>query len=107
MSGVRIQHPDERDVLFTLVDGSRPYRAPITCLMCGATHAFKTYHFRLDGSGAAIVSHEIVERLKRLPLQGGFAITNEVANPPKQTVSTGGTLIRPTIVAHPDLKEPT
>lgn len=89
MSGVRIQHPTARSTAFQLVDASRPYRRPMTCLPppagCGLTHLFKTYHLRLDESGAAIVSAEIVERLKRMPLQP-FEITNEVAAPPDQII---------------------
>lgn len=106
MRGVRIQHPTERDCMFTLVDAQRPYVRALLCPACGATHTFKTYHFRLDAAGSAIVSAEIVERLKRLPLQGGFEIANEVATPPPQLVGFGGSLARVPVVAHPDLKEP-
>ena len=104
MPGVRITHPTERDVTYTLVDGNRPYGKPINCLVCGATHSFKTYHFRLDTVGAAIVSPEIVERLKRITGHG-FSIGNKVAKPPKQTVGFGS-FERTPIVSHPHLKEP-
>lgn len=98
MPGIRIQHADKRNVTFTLVDGSRPYREPWQCppppVGCASTHQFKTYHFRLDESGATIVSREIWQRLEALDvllrLRGrtghGFMIANEVKDPPKQVV---------------------
>lgn len=98
MPGFRIQHPTERNVTFTLVDASRPYREPWTCPPppngCASTHDFKTYHLRLDETGSAIVSAEIVERLRRIPGQP-FAIANEVADPPVQTVFVPNIVIRP------------
>jgi hypothetical protein len=105
MPGVRIQHPTERNVTFTLVDGSRPYTQPFECGMCHLTHLFKTYHFALDESGAAIVSVEIVERLKRLHGHG-FVIANEVAKPPPQRLVPGALLDKVPIISHPQLKEP-
>ena len=102
MPGVRIQHPRERNVTFSLVDGSRPYREPWTCppppAGCGSTHLFKTYHLRLDETGAAIVSAEIVERLGRIPGQP-FAIANEVAAPPAQVVRVPALVIHPRPIA--------
>lgn len=87
--GVRIQHPTARNVTFTLVDASRPYRRSWTCppppAGCARTHEFKTYHLRLDETGAVIVSTEIVERLRRIPNQP-FAIANQVEHPPDQVV---------------------
>lgn len=106
MPGVRIQHAAERNCTYTLVDSARPYRVPYMCLPCGRTHTFKTYHFRLDEAGAAIVSVEIADRLKRLPLQGGFAITNEVEKPPPQRLVPGALIERVPIVSSPQLKEP-
>lgn len=86
MPGVRIQHPSARNVTFTLVDGSRPYRVLSECGACHRVHQFKTYHLALDETGAAIVSPEIVERLKRIPGQP-FAVANEVQAPPVQTIN--------------------
>lgn len=89
MSGIRIQHPTKRSTTFTLVDGSRPYREPWTCPPppegCASTHQFKTYHLRLDETGAVIVSHEILAYLKRISGQP-FEVSNEVAKPPTQYV---------------------
>lgn len=110
MPGVRIQHPTERNALYTLVDGSRPYTAPVVCVPpplgggCGRTHLFKTYHLRLDETGAAIVSEQIAERLKRLHGHG-FVIGDEVANPPTQIIRYGNNEpVR--VVADPLLTEP-
>jgi hypothetical protein len=83
-AGVRIQHPTEKNVTFLIVDGRRPYKGLVACGACNKTHEFKTYHLRLDETGATIVSQEIVARLQELPAMGGFSIANEVAEPPAQ-----------------------
>lgn len=102
MPGVRIQHPTERSVAYTLADGARSYPEPWTCppppMGCGSTHLFKTYHFRLDETGAAIVSEQIVERLKRIPGQP-FMFVNEVTRPPAQIVRVPAVVVRPRAVA--------
>jgi len=95
MSGTRIQHPTKRSTTFTIVDQNRPYREPLACLApivvngeqrpCARVHTFKTYHLNLDETGATIVSHEIVERLRRIP-GNPFAIANEVEKPPTQFI---------------------
>lgn len=88
MAGIRIQHPTERNATYILVDESRPYLEPYECPACHVTHVFKTYHLRLDEHGSAIVSEEIVERLRRIPGQP-MRIGEEVKNPPAQTVVIG------------------
>ena len=85
MAGVRIRHSTESSVTYTLVDGSRPYRAPVNCWRCGKVHEFKTYHFDLDGTGAAIVSKEIWEKLQRIGGQP-FSLEGEVKKPPKTII---------------------
>jgi hypothetical protein len=84
--GVRIQHPTERNANFTLVDNALPYHEPYTCGTCHRVHVFKTYHIKLDETGAGIVSKEVVERLQRIP-GNPFRITNEVAKPPEQRLT--------------------
>jgi hypothetical protein len=91
-AGVRIQHPTERNVTFTLVDGARPYRVPVDCGHCHRQHAFKTYHLTLDETGAAVVSTEIVARLQRIP-GNPFAVANVVPDPPAQTIRVPHLLI--------------
>ena len=84
MPGVRIQHPTERNCTFTLVEPTVPYRGePIDCSVCHTVHTFKTWHIKLDESGAGIVSPEVIERLWRIPLNP-FQIANEVEKPPEQ-----------------------
>ena len=85
MPGVRIQHPTERNCTFTIVDATRPYTLPFECPACHRVHLFKTYHFTLDETGAAIVSTEINEYLKRIPLHD-FRVANEVQQPPEQKI---------------------
>lgn len=89
MAGVRIRHATEVAATFTLVDGSRPYREPWTCPPppegCATTHDFKTYHIRVDDTGAAIVSPEIWQRLQRIA-GNPFSLVNEVAQPPAQRI---------------------
>lgn len=105
MSGVRIQHPDKRNVTMTLVDAKRPLAKPGECAACHRIHSFKTYHFRLDDVGATIVSHEIAERLKRLPGHG-FSIGETIAEPPAQLVDLNKPPTGPAIEAHLSLIEP-
>ena len=94
-----------------MVDGKRPYQQPYPCVACGRTHTFKTYHITLDDVGAAIVSYEILARLKQMPDMAGFRFVNVVHNPPAQIVVPGAPISRgldalPPIVEHPQLKEP-
>jgi len=111
MAGIRIQatSPKLANKLATHVDPTRPYPVPWECPVCHRTHLFKTYHFKLDDVGAAIVSKEIVERLKTLPFNGGFRIGEEIAKPPPQRIIVGGPVSPwsgPEVVAHPTLIEP-
>lgn len=100
MAGVRINHPTERGVTFTIVDRNRPYRAPLMCPPpCARMHEFKTYHIRLDGGGFAIVSPLVWERLQRIPTQP-FALANEVKDPPTLYVGAGRPMDLPRIVSH-------
>ena len=108
VGGIRIQHPTKRSTTFTVVDSSRPYRAPITCganvvvhgelRPCGRVHVFKTYHLNLDETGAVIVSHEIVGRLERIP-GNPFVQANEVRKPPTQIIRPPRLIVRTVPVA--------
>lgn len=72
--------------MFTMVDARKPYRPPFACPVCGREHAFKTYHIRLDDTGAAIVSKEIWQRLRTIP-DSGFESVDTVKKPPAQGVA--------------------
>ena len=65
MGAIRLRHPIERDVNFTVVHHRR-YRTPLACQVCGEIHVFKTYHLRLDSQGECVVSDVIWERLAEL-----------------------------------------
>jgi hypothetical protein len=99
MPGVRILHDSEMSCVFTLVDGKRPYKAPLACPACAKTHEFKTYHISLDGEGFAIVSPEVWKKLQRIPGQP-FRLSNEVEKPPPQIVGLSGNGQHPRIVTH-------
>lgn len=87
MPGIRVQHPTQRSVRYTIVEPTVPYPEPYQCTPpalggCGSIHLHKTHHLNLDASGAAIVSIGVFERIApRLQLDG-FVVSNEVADPP-------------------------
>lgn len=85
MAGIRLHHPTARSGVFTFTHKNRPYRVPLVCIPCGASHAAKTYHINVDHDGFAIVSHEVWEMMKRYDT-AGFSMANEVDNPPTQGV---------------------
>lgn len=87
MSGIRVQHPTQRNVRYTVVEPDVPYPVPYQCTPpafggCGSVHLFKTHHLNLDDTGAVIVSTGVYDRIRaRLDLDG-FVHTNEVKKPP-------------------------
>ncbi len=87
MPGVRLVHETLRGGELLIEDRSRPYLVGWFCLSCQREHRHKTYHLRLDGEGAVIVSTTIYERLRAIGLERvGLAVANEVAKPPAQIV---------------------
>lgn len=87
MAGVRIQHPTQRSVRFTITDPNIPYSSPRQCTPpefggCGQVHLFKTHHLNLDETGAVIVGDVLYEKAKAHFLAAGFRETNIVAHPP-------------------------
>lgn len=94
MSGIAIKHDTERSCMFTLVDASRIYRAPVACPTCGLVHTHKTYHLELDGEGTVIVSHEVLDRLRRvhaIDAPGApFRYLTDIAQPPPRVIGIGG-----------------
>jgi hypothetical protein len=105
MSGVRIRHDTDRSCTYTMVS-SRPLSAPMTCIVCGTVHTFKTYHITLDGEGAAIVSPEVWQRVVSMGPQTGFTLESEVKAPPPLFIDPVGRANVPAIIANPYLKEP-
>lgn len=87
MPGIRVQHPTQKNVRYTVVEPENPYPVPYTCTPpefggCGSTHMFKTHHLNLDETGAVILSTGVFDRIKaRLGLDG-FVVGNEVSKPP-------------------------
>jgi hypothetical protein len=91
MPGIRIQHPTQRDVRYTVVEPNIPYQLPYQCTPpefggCGSVHLFKTHHLNLDATGACIVSTGVYERIKDRLALDGFATVNEVKKPPKMGI---------------------
>ena len=87
MPGIRLQHPTQKGVRYTIVEGDKPYPEPYTCTPpefggCGSVHLFKTHHLNLDDTGSVIVSTGVYERIKGRMALDGFVLTNEVAKPP-------------------------
>ena len=86
MSGIRVQHPTQRNVRYVVVEPKR-YPVPYQCTPpefggCGGTHEFKTHHLNLDESGAVIVSTGVFDRIKDRLALDGFRVVNEVQRPP-------------------------
>lgn len=115
MPGIRVQHPTERNVRYTVVEPNIPYQEPYQCTPpefggCGALHLFKTHHLNLDETGAVIVSTGVYDRLKDRLAEDGFVVTNEVKKPPRigiGMVPGKGETPGIKIVRSPHHKEPT
>jgi hypothetical protein len=114
MPGVRVQHPAQRNVRYTVVEPNIPYPEPYQCTPpefggCGTKHLFKTHHLNLDETGAVIVSTGVFDRIKDRLAQDGFVIGNEVKKPPRIGVGfSPGKGMTPgiQIVRSPHSKEP-
>lgn len=94
MSGVRLVHPTLRGCVLLVPDPSRPLAGRHTCPLCAVEHPCKTYHLRLDGEGAVIVSTTVWERLRHL--ETGLRAMNGVRRPPALII--GGARDRAPIV---------
>jgi len=94
MAGVRIQHPIQRNVRFTVSDPNIPMNPPYQCTPpefggCGQVHLFKTHHLNLDETGSVIVGDVLYEKIKGYLFAFGFVETNAVANPPTMGIGLG------------------
>ena len=107
MPGIRVQHPTQRDVRYTVVEPLIPYPQGYQCTPpelggCGVMHQFKTHHLNLDSTGSVILSTTVYERLKHRLSEDGFITTNEVQKPPRLGIGLApgkGTTTGITIVA--------
>jgi hypothetical protein len=115
MPGIRVQHPTQRNVRYTVVEGDKPYPVPYQCTPpefggCAGVHVFKTHHLNLDDTGTVIVSTGVYDRIRGRLALDGFVVTNEVKKPPRLGIgmSNGtGKWRGITIVESPSNKEPT
>jgi hypothetical protein len=94
MAGVRLIHPTQRNVRYTIVQREVPYKEPYQCTApefggCGSVHLFKTHHLNLDETGAVIVSTGVYERLKGRLFIDGFLLSNQVNEPPTLAIGLG------------------
>lgn len=114
MPGIRVQHPTQRNVRYTVVESDKPYPSPYTCTPpefggCGSVHLFKTHHLNLDGTGSVILSTGVFDLIRNRLALDGFVVTNEVKKPP--TIGIGmarkpGATPDIEIVRSPNHKEP-
>lgn len=99
MPGVRVQHPEARNAIYTVLDPTRKYAVPRQCPPpkqggCGQVHVFKTYHLRLDDTGAVMVNDVLYGRLKDRLAASGFVVTGEVLRPPPQVIGSTAAMPR-------------
>lgn len=94
MAGIRVQHPTERNVRYTVVEPTIPYRVPYQCTPpefggCGSVHLFKTHHLNVDETGACIVGDVLYQKLKLRLTAEGFVQANVVKKPPVMGIGLG------------------
>lgn len=115
MPGIRVQHPTQKSVRYTVVEPDRPYPVPYTCTPpdmggCGSTHQFKTHHLNLDEVGAVILSTGVFERIGHRLTIDGFTVTGEVAKPPRMGIGMSrakkGKWADIQVIRSPNSKEP-
>lgn len=115
MPGIRVSHPTQRNVRYTIVESDKPYPVPYTCTPpefggCGSVHLFKTHHLNLDETGSVIVSTGVFNLIKANLVRDGFTNATEVKKPPKMTIgmdhSKKGATEGIEIVRSPHSKEP-
>lgn len=95
MPGVRLTHARLRGGTLVVEHPRIRYVVPYHCLVCGIRHERKTYHLRLDGEGAVIVSETVLEHLREIGLEAlGLRVENEVRRPPAQVIAMDGRAVR-------------
>ena len=89
--GIRLTHPTLRGVTIAVPHEGRRFTSPQSCSVCRSYHECKTYHLRLDGEGAVIVSQTVLERLREtgfVPIE--MDVESPVASPPALVVAQVG-----------------
>lgn len=94
MPGVRVQHPIQRNVRFTVSDPNQPMKDPYQCTPpefggCGQVHLFKTHHLNLDETGSVLVEQVLYEKIKAHLIAFGFRETSVVEKPPPMGIGIG------------------
>lgn len=94
MAGVRVQHPTERNVRYTVVEPQIVYNKPYHCTPpefggCGSTHIFKTHHLNVGEDGSCIVGDVLFEKIKLRLFAEGFVVANAVEKPPAMGIGLG------------------
>jgi hypothetical protein len=92
MSGVRLHHPELRNVTYTITNYAIPLKAPMICASCsGVVHTYKTYHLNIDAAGDVVVAEELVEMMQRTGLlkEANLAAIEGVRKPEMMVVGVG------------------
>jgi hypothetical protein len=92
MSGVRLHHPELRNVTYTITNYAIPLKAPMICAPClGVVHTFKTYHLNIDNAGNVVVAEELTEMMKRTGLlrEAGLTPMETIRKPEPMVIDTG------------------
>lgn len=87
--GVRLVHRDPTLAGSTVVVPTfRGLGRRGKCALCQVTHVTKHYHLHLDAQAAVIVSHKILDELRKIGM-AGFRVESQVKNPPPTVVGGG------------------
>jgi hypothetical protein len=86
--GIKIRDRHNRSCVRLVPDMAHPRKEPFHCPTCNMVHVVKTYHLWLDDTGAAIVSKEVLEGLKKAGMPE-LDIVEEVKNPPPLAFGLG------------------
>lgn len=93
MSGVKLHHPELRNVTYTITNYAVPLKASMVCASCnGVVHTFKTYHLNIDAAGDVIVAEELTEMMQRQGLlkDAGLITMTQIAKPPPMVLDMSG-----------------
>ncbi len=86
--GVRLFHESLRNCTYVVVHPTKVYKPPHLCPTCNKHHERKSIHLNLDSEGSVIVSAGVLKDLQQAGMPG-LSISNEVKDPPMQTLFMG------------------